>query len=119
MTPPPFQYGDDRYDDRSVLRADVFEIAGGLCEHPVIPPGASVPRCCGAPAAELAHIQPRGMGHKGDRDTVNNTMAACTLHARSTDDRGDPAWLHVPAPGDRLALREWVQSCRRAAGWAV
>jgi hypothetical protein len=81
---------------RSDLRAQAFEIAGGRCEHPVLfvdYTGATrgTTRCT-RPAAELAHIYPRGMGHTGYRDTLVNVMAACTSHARSTDDLSDPAW---------------------------
>lgn len=118
-TPPPVEYGDEEYPDRRVLRAVVWNIAQGRCEHPV---PAALPgrlRSCDQTAIELAHIQPRGMGHTGYRDTVNNTMAACALHARTTDDLTAPAWQDVPAPGDRLALAAWVKAQRRAAGWAV
>ena len=75
---------------RSDLRAQVFEIAGDQCEHPVQWNGG-IHRCPNR-AQELAHIYPRGMGHTGYRDTLVNTMAACTSHARSTDDLSDPAW---------------------------
>ncbi len=81
---------------RSDLRAQAFEIAGGRCEHPIrwdpaIDYGGGVRRCPN-PATELAHIFPRGMGHTGYRDTLANVMAACTLHARSTDDLTSPEW---------------------------
>lgn len=126
MTPPPMNYtppcsyGDDPWDDRGQLRATVMEVAADRCEHPV-PPGlyVSTPGRCPEYATEMAHIKPRGMGHTGYRDTLNNVMAACPLHARSTDDRGHEAWQAVPPPHDRIALREWVAARRRAEGWAV
>jgi len=43
---------------------------------------------CGERAAEMAHIHPRGMGHKGARDTLDNVMRACSLHARVSDGIG-------------------------------
>lgn len=115
---------------RSELRATVFEWAQNQCEHPsqllqevhvfpddypnyVEPP----PLRCPFPATELAHIKPRGMGHKGDRDVIGNVIAACTLHARSTDDLSSPEWRHVPAPHDRIALTEWVRQRRLEDGW--
>ncbi len=76
---------------RSDLRAQVFEIAGGRCEHPTRLGGMVIARCP-KPATELAHIFPRGMGHTGYRDRLVNVMAACTLHARSTDDLTSPEW---------------------------
>lgn len=104
---------------RSDLRAQVFEIAGGRCEHPKLYLGARYDRCDG-PAVELAHIVPRGMGHTGYRDHLTNVMAACTLHARSTDDLSDPAWQAVPDAGDagglRVALAYYVNSRRRREG---
>jgi hypothetical protein len=128
-------YGDDVYDDRGDLREAVFEIADGRCEHPIRyevqvtpisapPPGVrdyvgfSMGRC-GSRATELAHIVSIGMGGGSSRDTVNNTIAACPIHARSTDDRSSPEWRHVPAPHDPKALVEWVQGQRRGRGWAV
>lgn len=117
--------GDDRYDDRSELRAAVFEIAGGRCEHPVIMKELTLeamsapPTECGEHATELAHIEPRGMGHTGYRDTVNNAIAACPGHARSTDDLSSSAWDGVPPPHDRIALAQWIYKRRTAAGWAV
>ena len=86
---------------RSDLRVLVFEIAGGRCEHPlrlgvdgsdeVIAIGR-----CPVPATEMAHIVPRGMGHTGDRDRLDNVMAACPIHARSTDDLSSLEWDAVP-----------------------
>lgn len=60
---------------RQRLRAGVWEMTGGVCEWPG----------CHHRATELAHIHPRGMGHTGYRDTFDNVMAACWLHARITD----------------------------------
>lgn len=60
---------------RQRLRAGVWEMTGGRCEWPG----------CDRSATELAHIHPRGMGHTGYRDTFDNVMAACDLHARVTD----------------------------------
>jgi len=120
MTPPPATYGDDRWENRRDLRAALWEIAGGRCEHPVdLGLLGNRPERCPAVAAEMAHIVPRGMGHTGYRDTLNNVMAACPLHARTTDDRSHPAWSAVPPPHDRLALAEWVKEQRLAQGWAL
>lgn len=119
-------YGDDHIPDRRELRAIVWNIAQGRCEHPtyqgeLLISGSAEGRWlpCSEPAAELAHIQPRGMGHTGYRDTVNNAIAACTLHARSTDDLSSPEWQHVPEPHDRHALGAWVLEERRRGGWAL
>lgn len=114
---PPATYGDERYASRRELRAVVWNIAQGRCEHPTGDPTAPVP--CNHPATELAHVQPRGMGHTGYRDTVNNAMAACPEHARSTDNLTHPAWSSVPPPHDRPALAAWLLHRRRADGWAV
>lgn len=97
--------------NRSDLRVLVWEISGGRCEHP------TRSGRCPTVATEMAHIVPRGMGHTGYRDTIGNVIAACTLHARSTDDRSDPEWEHVPPPGDRIALTEWVARSRTDQGW--
>lgn len=75
---------------RQRLRAEVFALADDRCEHP-----AEHGRC-GNYAVEMAHILPRGMGHTGYRDTLDNVMAACRIHARSTDDLSSPEWQHVP-----------------------
>lgn len=116
---PPAEYGNDPWTDRGALRAVVFEMAGGRCEHPVNDGAAR----CGNAAAEMAHIFPRGMGHTGYRDTVNNVMAACRLHARTTDDLSTPAWSSVPRADDghplRDGLRLYVLHRRRAEGWAL
>lgn len=114
------QYGDDVYTDRSELRSTVFEIADARCEHPIEHETlrGTIHRECGAPGVELAHIQPRGMGHQGDRDTVNNTICACSIHARSTDDLSSDQWHHVPAH-DRQGLASWVKGRRRGKGWAL
>ena len=111
---------------RSDLRVVVFEWAQNRCEHPIddlvdAPHARFVApvryRRCGHSAVELAHLYPRGMGHTGYRDTLDNVIAACTLHARSTDDLSSDEWGHVPAPSDRKALYEWIQQRRRSEGW--
>ena len=113
---------------RSELRALVFEWANNQCEHPTdLTPALAVFALLGSPvtapircrnrAEELAHIYPRGMGHTGYRDTIDNVIAACLLHARSTDDLSSEEWSHVPAPHDRKALAEWVAESR--ADWAI
>ena len=110
---------------RSELRALVFEWANNQCEHPYINArfglagGEILERRgrCDMRAEELAHIKPRGMGHTGYRDTIDNVIAACLLHARSTDDLSSEEWSHVPAPHDRKALAEWVAESR--ADWAI
>ncbi len=107
---------------RQQLRAEVFELADDRCEHP-----AETGRCLNR-AVEMAHITPRGMGHKGDRDVIDNVMAACTLHARSTDDLSSPEWDHVPgwrqdgelgAWTKRKALARYVNGGRSWGGWDV
>ena len=105
---------------RSALRAQVWEIAGGQCEHPELHYGGT--HRCARLAAELAHIVPRGMGHTGYRDTLENVMAACLLHARSTDDLSSGEWLAVevlaPAVASdlRAVLARYVNDRRRAEG---
>ncbi len=116
---------------RSDLRAQVWDISGGRCEHPVAVPvlviGALQPTRlppdvvgrCPMPAAELAHIQPRGHGHTGYRDRLDNVMVACPVHARSTDDLSSPEWKGVPAVPlmtKRQALAHYVNTARRRAG---
>ena len=32
---------------------------------------------CGAPAVDIHHIEPRGMGGKIDRDSIDNLIALC------------------------------------------
>lgn len=128
----PWVGGDEPFADRSDLRAVVWELSAGLCEHVVTQLGLTDDEdrylACGQGATELAHIQPRGMGHRGDRDTINNTMAACDYHARSTDDMTSDAWVSVAAwagasPGreERVAyrswLRQWVLQLRQSKGW--
>ena len=100
---------------RPELRAQVWDISGGRCEHPVRTArmiGANgradahtpiVARCMNL-ATELAHIVPRGMGHQGDRDRLVNVMAACPVHARSTDDLSSPEWDSVPGWKDDQAV---------------
>ena len=99
---------------RSDLRAQVWEISGARCEHPDSYTGR-----CHTRATELAHIVPRGMGHQGDRDRLDNVMAACHIHARSTDDLSSPEWKGVPAVPlmtPRQALAHYVNTARRRAG---
>ncbi len=106
---------------RQQLRAEVFELADDRCEHPT-----ATGRCPNA-AVEMAHIFPRGMGHTGYRDTLDNVMAACTTHARSTDDLTSPEWEHVEGWGWstvtayvlRDALAQYVNTRRRNEGWDV
>jgi tellurite resistance protein len=60
------------------------------------------------------------MGHKGDRDTINNVMAACTLHARSTDDLSSSEWEHLPQlplMTKRDSLAAYVKARRVKDGW--
>ena len=102
---------------RQRLRAEVFEIADGRCEHP----GDGNHRCPNE-ATELAHIFPRGMGHTGYRDVLWNVLAACPVHARSTDDLGSLEWLLVGDGGSfdrRTLLANYVNGRRRAEGWDV
>ena len=103
---------------RSELRAIVFDMADHRCEHPILTDAGDRIRCRGY-ALELAHIKPRGMGHTGYRDVLENVMAACTTHARSTDDLSSYEWGAVPPPGDRIALAEWVAALRKSEGWDV
>lgn len=84
---------------RSKLRAVVWEMTDGNCEWPQ----------CSYRAIELAHINPRGMGHTGYRDTLDNVMAACLLHARISDMQGGP---------DLLA-REWAKVGDLSAGFSA
>jgi tellurite resistance protein len=89
-------------------------------------------RRCHQPAVELAHIVPRGMGHKGDRDYLANVMAACAVHARSTDDVSSSEWNAVEQWADcapdvmagtsgtrRDALRAFVSELRKSEGWNI
>jgi hypothetical protein len=102
---------------RQQLRAEVFEISDGRCEHP----GDGNHRCPNE-ATELAHIWPRGMGHTGYRDVLWNVMAACPVHARSTDDLSSPEWCFLPGAGSfalRTALTNYVNQRRRDEGWDV
>ena len=123
--------------DRSLLRAEVVEISGNRCEHPapsslIIGGGTEtlVIGRCPRQMTEMAHITPRGMGHKGDRDVIENIMAACSIHARSTDDLSSPEWNHVPGwrliPDPdaalltkRQALTTYVNTRRVKEGWAM
>jgi len=105
-----------QYPKRSDLRATVWEMSDGQCEHP-----AADGRCQLA-AVEMSHITPRGMGHTGYRDHLGNVMAACPLHARSTDDLSSPEWAHVGKGGSfdrRTLLANYVNTRRRRDGWDV
>jgi len=64
----------------------------------------------------MAHIRPRGMGHTGYRDTLDNVMAACYTHARSTDDLSSPEWELVPG-NDRAGLAQYVADKRYNQGY--
>ena len=59
----------------SELRAVVFGLDGYQCGWP---------GCYGRPV-ELAHIHPRGMGGRRSANTIENTFAACSVHARVSD----------------------------------
>ncbi len=101
---------------RQRLRAEVFELADDRCEHPT-----SGGRCLNR-AVEMAHIFPRGFGHTGYRDHLANVMAACLVHARSTDDLTSPEWAHVGRGGSfdrRTLLAHYVNTRRRGEGWDV
>ncbi len=103
---------------RQQLRAEVFLIADDQCEHP-----AAGGRCPNR-AVEMAHIVPRGMGHTGYRDTLGNVMAACLVHARSTDDMTSPEWRQVGTADLatyelRIKLTDFVNTRRRGEGWDV
>ena len=97
--------------NRRALRSQVWEMSGGRCEHPV------EEGRCREPATELAHIHPRGMGHKGARDYLGNVMAACPLHARSTDDLSSSEWQWVDGGRDGLAAT--VAARRASEGFDV
>ena len=119
--------------DRSLLRAEVVEISGNRCEHPAFYMAMNKVARCSGQMTEMAHITPRGMGHKGDRDVIENVMAACPLHARSTDDLSSSEWEHVPGwmvrnPDDsfnkhlmtkRQSLATYVNGRRVKEGWAM
>jgi hypothetical protein len=62
------------------------------------------------------------MGHTGYRDRLDNVLAACPVHARSTDDLSSPEWVHVSDPdriGRRAALARYVADRRRREGWEM
>ena len=110
------------YKSRSDLRAVVFELADARCEHPIrLHAAAETQRpefvACAAPATELAHIKPRGMGHTGYRDTIANVIAACPYHARSTDDLSHEVWFEIRM--DRIDLTIWIRRWRLRQGWDV
>lgn len=126
--------GDSPYADRSMLRAVVWEVSGGLCEHPLMQLGLTADKdrvfACRAAGAEMAHIYPRGMGHTGYRDTLNNVICVCRLHARSTDDLSSDEWAAVavwagasPGREEQVAyrswLRQWTLQLRRSQGWDI
>ena len=135
MMEAPVSYGDDQYTSLSELREVVWEISGGQCEHPVTTGYTAGPMRvtrCPLQGVELAHIVPRGHGGSRYRNTVNNTMAACRVHARSTDDLSDPEWDHVVGwrvrdhgghhdhlLTKRQALTRMVNVRRKAEGWAL
>jgi len=101
---------------RQRLRAEVFELADNQCEHP-----AADGRCPNQ-AVEMSHIFPRGMGHTGYRDHLANVMAACLIHARSTDNLGSIEWQWVGKGGSfdrRTLLANYVNTRRRGEGWDV
>ncbi len=110
------------YKSRSALRADIWVLADGRCEHPIrLHDRTETQRpefvACAAPATELAHIKPRGMGHTGYRDTIGNVIAACPYHARSTDDLSHEAWVEIGM--DRIDLAAWIRRWRLRQGWDV
>jgi len=110
------------YKSRGKLRADVWELADGRCEHPIrLHTAAETKRpefvACANIATELAHIKPRGMGHTGYRDTIGNVIAACPYHARSTDDMSHEVWKEIAM--DRVDLVAWVRRWRMMKGWDV
>lgn len=103
---------------RVLLRAQLWGM-GSDCEWPG----------CGQWAVEMAHIHPRGMGHKGARDVMDNVMRACELHARVSDGLGqthivDREWRIVcDLPVSRGIMRDVlarrVKQQREAAGFDV
>lgn len=119
---------------RSELRAQVEEISGRRCEHPTFIAGRlpSVGRCPQA-MVEMAHITSIGMGGRTSTDTISNVLAACQVHARSTDDHSSVEWNAVgwwaenvlKAEGNwsswqmQAWLREYVRLSRRQEGWNV
>lgn len=130
---------------RSELRAQVEEISGRQCEHPLLVDGTwflddegpalrtapTVARCWRR-MQEMAHITSIGMGGRKSADDINNVMAACNMHARSTDDHSSREWNAVAmwAGGDNDTeewtsgamqgwLREYVRQRRRQEGWDV
>lgn len=103
---------------RQLLRCEAFAMADDQCEHP-----AADGRCPNR-ADEMAHIFPRGMGHTGYLDTIDNVLAGCTLHARSTDDLSSDEWEHVGGIALtsyelRTMLADYVRMRRRRDGWHV
>ena len=114
--------------DRSLLRAEVVEISGNRCEHPAFYMAMNKVARCSGQMTEMAHITPRGMGHKGDRDVIENVMAACSLHARSTDDLSSSEWEYVAGwqlldrhelMTKRQSLAHYVNSRRVNEGWNI
>ncbi len=107
----------DTHQSRKELRTIVFEFSDARCEHPIMGPDGKKLIPCQAPAMELAHIYPRGMGHNGYRDSLSNVIAACTYHARSTDDLSNEVWVEIGL--DRIGLTEWVRKSRSRQGWEI
>ena len=61
---------------RSVLRSQVQELSGGMCEWP---------GPCPNPGQELAHLHSVGMGGRKAADVISNVAWMCHRHARMTD----------------------------------
>ena len=58
--------------DRSVLRAEAMERAGGVCEFP---------GCALFPMAlQMAHLKGSGMGGSKHRDHIDNVAMLCPTH---------------------------------------
>lgn len=102
--------------DRTVLRAQLWEITRGVCEWPG----------CGHSADHMAHIEPRGMGGRPSVDRLSNVAALCRTHHdildgrtvdrtdRAVSDLVDGATRAVGEEGaDTVAELYWL---RRTAG---
>lgn len=59
----------------TALRAQVWDLSGGMCEWPY----------CLEAAAELAHLHSTGMGGRPSAHTLDNVAAMCWAHARVSD----------------------------------
>ena len=68
--------------DRSVLREQAMERAGGRCEFP----DCRLPR----PRLEMAHLRGSGMGGSKYRDDFANTVMLCSPHHDWLDCRSTP-----------------------------